>query len=165
MIEAIEAFFSNHLGIHAGVFLCSMIPIIELRGAIPLGTAGGLSWWLNYLIAVTGNFLPVPFILLFIRQIIELMKKVKFLRRFALWLEKRAEKNKGKVEQYSFWGLVALVAIPLPGTGAWTGSLVAALLGIKMPKAMLAIALGILIAGAIVTLISYGVLGFLSFVL
>ena len=165
MIEAIKEFFSSHLGIHWGVFFCSMIPVIELRGAIPLGAAGGMQWWLNYIIAVIGNFVPVPFILLFIKQIIELMKKVKFLRRFALWLESRAEKNKGRVEQYSFWGLVTLVAIPLPGTGAWTGSLVAALLGMKLPKAMLAIALGILIAGAIVTLISYGVLGFLSFVL
>jgi len=165
MIEAIKEFFSVYLGIHWGVFLCSMIPIIELRGAIPLGTAGGLPWWLNYIIAVVGNFAPVPFILLFIGRIIELMKKVKFLKGFALWLERRAEKNKGKVENYSFWGLVALVAIPLPGTGAWTGSLVAALFGFKMPKAMLAIALGILIAGAIVTLISYGVLGFLSFLI
>ena len=165
MIKALEDFFLNTLGKELCVLFCSMIPIIELRGAIPLGTALGLPWWENYLLAVIGNFIPVPFILLFIRKILELMKKVKHLDKFALWLEKKADKNKERIEKYSFWGLVTLVAIPLPGTGAWTGSLVAALMHVKIPKAMLAVICGILIAGVIVTLISYGVLGFLSFLI
>ena len=165
MINTIENFFLNTLGKELCVLLCSVIPVIELRGAIPLGVAFGLPWWENYLLAVIGNFIPVPFILLFIRKILELMKKVKHLDKFALWLEKKADKNKERIEKYSFWGLFTLVAIPLPGTGAWTGSLVAALMHVKFPKAMLAVACGILAAGVIVTLISYGVLGFLSFLI
>ena len=165
MIKAIEVFFLNTLGKELCVLLCSMLPIIELRGAIPLGAALGLPWWENYLLAVIGNFIPVPFILLFIRKILEWMKKVKHLDKFALWLEKKADKNKERIEKYSFWGLFALVAIPLPGTGAWTGSLVAALMHVKFPKAILAVICGILAAGVIVTLISYGVLGFLSFLI
>ena len=165
MINAIENFFLNTLGKELCVLLCSMLPIIELRGAIPLGAALGLPWWENYLLAVIGNFIPAPFILLFIRKILEWMKKVKHLDKFALWLEKKADKNKERIEKYSFWGLFALVAIPLPGTGAWTGSLVAALMHVKFPKAILAVICGILAAGVIVTLISYGVLGFLSFLI
>ena len=163
MIEAIEKFFLETLGRELCVFFCSMIPIIELRGAIPLGAALKLPWWQNYMIAIVGNYLPVPFILLFIRKILELMKKVKGLCKVALWLEKKADKNKEKIEKYSFWGLFAFVAIPLPGTGAWTGSLVAALIHMRFPKAMLAVLCGILTAGVLMTLISYGVLGFLSF--
>ena len=165
MIKAIEVFFLNTLGKELCVLLCSMLPIIELRGAIPLGAALGLPWWENYLLAVIGNFIPAPFILLFIRKILEWMKKVRHLDKFALWLEKKADKNKERIEKYSFWGLFTLVAIPLPGTGAWTGSLVAALMHVKFPKAMLAVACGILAAGVIVTLISYGALGFLSFLI
>ena len=165
MIKAIEVFFLNTLGKELCVLLCSMLPIIELRGAIPLGAALGLPWWENYLLAVIGNFIPAPFILLFIRKILEWMKKVRHLDKFALWLEKKADKNKERIEKYSFWGLFALVAIPLPGTGAWTGSLVAALMHVKFPKAILAVICGILAAGVIVALISYGVLGFLSFLI
>ena len=165
MVEAIENFFLETVGEELCVLICSMIPIIELRGGIPLAAALGMPWYFAYPLAVAGNFLPVPFILLFIRAILDWMKKVKFLCKIALWLEKKAEKNKHKVEKYAFWGLFIFVAIPLPGTGAWTGSLVAALIGTKFPKAMISVALGVLAAGVIMTLISYGVLGFLSFLI
>lgn len=162
MIEAIKEFFVNIFGAKLGVFVCSMLPIIELRGSIPLGTALGLEWYSNYIISVLGNLLPVPFILLLIGKIIALMKKTKAFSGVADWLEKKAEKNRGKLENGVFIGLMLFVAIPLPGTGAWTGALLAALMGVRPIKAFAAIALGVLMAGAIMTLASYGILGFLK---
>ena len=165
MVEAIETFLSENLPRELCVIVCSMLPIIELRGGIPLATSLGLPWWQSFLFAVLGNMIPVPFILIFIRAVLEFMKKFKGLRSIALWLEKKADKHRDKVEKYSFWGLFALVAIPLPGTGAWTGSLVAAMIRMKFPKALLSVFLGVVAAGTVVTLISYGVLGFLSFLI
>ncbi|MBR0236387.1 MAG: small multi-drug export protein [Clostridia bacterium] len=167
MAESIKNFFVNLFGSAFGdkiaVFLCSMLPIIELRGSIPLGAACGIPWYLNFIISIAGNLLPVPFILLLIKKILEWMKTTKAFSRFALWLEKRAEKNKGKLEKGVFLGLMLFVAIPIPGTGAWTGALLAALSGTKFKTSMLAIAIGVILAGIIMTLASYGVVGFLSF--
>ena len=114
------------------VFFCSMVPLIELRGAIPIGAGLGLPWLLNFLISVIGNMLPIPFILLFIRQVLSWMKNTKHFSKIALWLENKAEKNKGKVMKYATFGLAIFVGIPLPGTGAWTGALVAALMNMRM---------------------------------
>ena len=163
MITSIQNFFLHTLGARWCVFFCSLLPIIELRGAIPLGAALGLPWWQNFLIAFVGNLLPVPFILLFIRAILGWMKKVRGLSKIALWLEKKAAAKKGKIERYEYGGLLLFVAIPLPGTGAWTGSLIAALLGLQPRKSFCFVALGVLIAGVIMTLASYGMVGFLSF--
>lgn len=159
MTEAIQNFFLETVGREWCVFFCSMIPIIELRGAIPLGAGLGLEWWQSYLISVAGNFLPVPFILLFINTILRWManSKVKFLNRVANWLFAKAEKNREKIEKYAFWGVTIFVAIPLPATGAWTGSLVAAVFNMKFWRALFSALLGICIAGVIMTLISYGV--------
>lgn len=149
------------------VAFISMVPIIELRGAIPVGAALELPWYTNMLAAVVGNCIPVPFILLFIRAILGWMRTcpISLFRKVADWLFRKAEKHADKVEKYAFWGLFVLVAIPLPGTGAWTGSLVAALFRVKPKIAVPAILLGVLGAAVIVTLISYGVLSFLSFLL
>ena len=163
MIEAIKNFFVDFLGAKFGVFICSMLPIIELRGSIPLGAALGLPWYSNFIISVIGNLLPVPFILLLIKKVLEWMKTTKTFSRFALWLERKAEKNKGKLEKGVFIGLMLFVAIPIPGTGAWTGALLAALSGTKFGKSMIAISTGVLIAGTVMTLASYGVVGFLGF--
>lgn len=167
MIESIQKFFLDIVGKHLCVFICSMIPIIELRGAIPLGAGLGLPFWMNYLLSIVGNLLPVPIILLCIKAVLNWMKgcRVKFFNKIAGWLFAKAEKNRGKVEKYGFWGLFIFVAIPLPGTGAWTGSLVAAVIDMKFGKAMLSVVLGVMTAGVIMTLISYGLLGFLSFLL
>ena len=151
------------IGFRGGVFFCAMIPFIELRGSIILGASLGIPWWQNFIISVLGNMLPVPFILLFLRWFLEVMKKIGFLSGIARWLERKADKNKDKVDKYGFWGLVILVAIPLPGTGAWTGSLVASLMRINFWKALLANFIGVLIAGVIITLAAYGAVGFLSF--
>ena len=146
-------------GKELGDFLCSMVPVIELRGAIPLGWATNIPWWLTYLLAVAGNMLPVPFILLLIRQVLTVMEKmpIKFVRAFAAWLRRKAEKNTDKIQRFGFWGLCFFIAIPLPVTGAWTGSLVAATIRMNFWRAMLSALLGVMIAGVIVTLICLGV--------
>ena len=167
MVDAIESFLINTLGAHFGVMICSMIPIIELRGGIPLGLMLGLPWWQSFLYAVIGNMLPVPFILLFINKFIAWMSrsKVKFFNKIGNWLLRKAEKNREKIEKDSFFGVCLFVAIPLPVTGAWTGSLVASTIGMKWWKALLSCFLGVLIAATIVTLIAYGALAAFQFLL
>lgn len=147
------------------VFLCSMVPIIELRGAIPMGAALNIPFYINYIISVVGNMIPVPFILLFIRHVLNWMKKVPKIDKVAHWIENKAEKNKAKVLKYATFGLYVFVALPLPGTGAWTGALVAAMLDIRMRKALPTILLGVMTAGVIMSLASYGAIGFLKFLL
>ncbi len=164
MVEAIENFFLETVGRELCVFFCSMIPIIELRGAIPLGAALGLLWWQSYLLAVLGNMLPVPIILLFVKAVLELMarSKVKFFNKIATFIYGKAEKNRPKIEKYSFWGVAIFVAIPLPMTGAWTGTLVAAMMNMKFWKALVSALIGVLVAGIIMTLVSYGVVAIFS---
>lgn len=147
------------------IFLCSMVPIIELRGAIPMGAALDIPFYINYIISVVGNMLPVPFILLFIRHILHWMKKIPKLDKIAAWIENKAEKNKAKVLKYATFGLYIFVALPLPGTGAWTGALVAAMLDMRMKRSIPAILLGVMTAGVIMSLASYGAIGFLKFLL
>lgn len=167
MGEIIKEFFLEIVGKELCVFFCSMLPVIELRGAIPMAFALGLPWWQAYLISVLGNLLPVPFILLLINLVIKWMlsSKVTFFNKIANFLLKKVEKNRERIEKYSFWGLFLFVAIPLPMTGAWTGSLVAAVVGVKPLKAFLSALLGVLLAGVIVTLIVYGGIGFLAWLL
>ncbi len=143
------------------VLFISMIPIVELRGAIPIGFLLDIPLWLCFTVSCLGNFLPVPFILLFIRRILNWMKGVRFLRfdKIALWVERKAQKHSAKVMKGVASGLFLFVAIPLPGTGAWTGSLVAALFDMRLKYAIPAIVLGILAAGIIMSLVSYGILG------
>ena len=167
MGEIISNFFLNTVGKELCVFFCSMLPVIELRGAIPMAFALGLPWWQAYLISVLGNLLPVPFILLLINAVIKWMSssKVPFFNKIADFLLKKVEKNRERIEKYSFWGLCLFVAIPLPMTGAWTGSLVAAVVGMKPQKAFISAFLGVLLAGVIVTLIVYGGIGFLAWLI
>lgn len=147
------------------VFLISMLPIIELRGAIPVGAALGLPWWQAFLLAIIGNLLPVPFILLLVEKVLGFMKQHGIFPRLIQWLEEKAQKGIKKVEKHALVGLLLFVAIPLPGTGAWTGSLVASLFHLDRRYSFVSVVLGVLLAGAVVTLISYGVLGALSFLL
>ena len=161
MIEAIERFFLETVGRELCVFFCSMLPIIECRGAVPLGWGLGMPWWQTALFSIAGNLLPVPFILLFIRAILRWMRgsRVKFFSKIAAWLDRKIEKHKGTIEKYSYWGVVIFVAVPLPGTGAWTGTLIASVLGLDAKKSFLAATLGVLVATAIMTVISYLGLG------
>lgn len=145
------------------VFLISIVPVIELRGAIPVGAALGLSWYGNLLAAVCGNLLPVPFILLFIRHILAWMEQHGYFLWFVRFLNEKVRKHTNKVLQYAHWGLLIFVAIPLPGTGAWTGALIAAFLDVRLRTAFPSIAAGVGIAGMIMTLASYGIVGFLRY--
>lgn len=137
--------------------LISMVPVIELRGAIPIATAHGLNLWVAILFSVIGNLIPVPFIIIFIRKIFDWMERISpKLQKLVNKLKARADKKAETVQKYAFWGLVILVAIPLPGTGAWTGALVAAMLNMPLRRAFPAIALGVVGAGVIVSFVTYG---------
>ena len=137
--------------------LISMVPVIELRGALPIAVANGLEYPIAIVVSVIGNLIPVPFIIIFIRKIFEWMRKVSSkLDVLVTKLEERAESKSDVVQKYAFWGLFILVAIPLPGTGAWTGALVAAMLDMRLKRAFPAIALGVITAAAIVTFVTYG---------
>lgn len=141
------------LGEISMTFLVSMVPVIELRGAIPIAAAHGLPLWLSVPTAIVGNLVPVPFIIIFIRRVF-LRLKAGWLKTLAEKWEGRASQKSGLVQKYAFWGLFILVAIPLPGTGAWTGALIAAMLNIRLKRAFPAIALGVAAAGGIVTLVT-----------
>ena len=138
-------------------FFISMVPVLELRAAIPFGTANGLPLWAAILISIVGNLVPVPFIITFIRKIFAwLRRKSVKLNELVVRLETRAARKSGVVEKYAFWGLFVLVAVPLPGTGAWTGALVAAMLDMRLKRAFPAILMGVITAGAIVAFLTYG---------
>ena len=137
--------------------IISMVPIIELRGAIPIGVANGLSVRTALFASIIGNLIPVPIIILFVRKVFAFIRtKSQKLNQLVCRFEQKAEKQSGMVEKYEWFGLVLLVAIPLPGTGAWTGALVAAMLDMRMKRAFPAIMIGVIIAGIVVSYITYG---------
>lgn len=138
--------------------LVSMVPVVELRGGIPFGVAAGLPVWAAYLAAVIGNLLPVPFIVVYIRRIFMFMRQhMPRLNSLVDKMEQKAHLKSASVLKYQYLGLAIFVAIPLPGTGAWTGALVAAFLDMRLKKAMPSIAGGVLSAGLIISILSYGV--------
>jgi len=138
-------------------FFVSMLPVVELRGAIPMGASLGLDIWLTTLISIIGNLLPVPFVVIFIRRILDwLCTKSDRLKRLVENKIRHTLKHTKRLYRSELLGLIILVAIPLPGTGAWTGALLAALLNIRLRVAFPAIAIGVVIAGVLVTGITYG---------
>lgn len=137
--------------------LISMVPVIELRGGLPFGVAQGLAPLVAAIVSIVGNLLPIPFLLLFVPKIFDWLRDKKLTHKLILWLEKKAEKNRTKIDKYGWLGLYILVAIPLPGTGGWTGALVASCFKMKFWPSMLAIIAGVFTAGAIVLGITYGV--------
>ncbi len=143
-------------------FLISMVPIVELRGAIPIGLGLGLPLWLAVSVSIIGNLVPIPFIIIFIKKIFAFMRRWDKLDGLVTKLEQRAEKKSETVKKYAFWGLFIFVAIPLPGTGGWTGALIAAMLDMPLKKAMPAIILGVLGAAIIVSTVSYGAFSIFS---
>ena len=138
-------------------FGTAMVPVIELRGAIPVGVAAGLPPAVACVTAILGNLVPVPFIMLLVRRIFDWLRDTRFFGPKIAWLERRAHLKGRLVRKYRLLGLVILVGIPLPGTGAWTGAMVAALLDIRLRTALPAILLGLLIAGGITTVVTLGV--------
>ena len=140
-------------------FLISMLPVVELRLGLPYGIAIGLDYPLALLSAIVGNLLPVPFIILFIKNVLSFLRqKIAKLDGFITRIEERAHLKSEVVRRYGTIGLCLLVAIPLPGTGAWTGALVAALMGMELKRAMPTIVVGVLIAAAIMTGVTFGVI-------
>lgn len=162
-MESLAAWFANTLGQYVSreivIFIISMVPILELRGGLLVSKLLDVSITTAIPLCIVGNIIPIPFILLFIKQIFKWLKKVKFFRGFIERLETRAMNRSDSIKRYEFWGLVLFVGIPLPGTGAWTGSLIAALLDVDFKKAILAELLGIAIATVIMSIVSYGLLG------
>jgi uncharacterized membrane protein len=142
-------------------FFISMIPVIELRGAIPVAAAAGLPWYTAFFVSVIGNLAPVPFIVVYIRRIFLWMKDRNRLAGAVYRLEKRALAKAGKIYRYELIGLCLFVAVPLPGTGAWTGALIAALLDMRLKNALPAISIGVVIAASVVTGLAYTVAGIL----
>ncbi len=162
MNSSIFQFFS-FLGKKGALFIVSMIPVIELRGAIPLGYALDMGVWETFFISVIGNLVPVPFIILLIRPIIEKLKKTKKLSPYVHKFEQKMLNKADKVMKYSALGLFLFVAVPFPGTGAWSGAVIAALLNMRFKYALPAIAGGVVAAGIIMTAISFGVSSVIGF--
>lgn len=140
------------------VFIISLMPILELRGGLIAAALLGLEIVPAFIICLIGNILPLPFILLFITKIFDWMKKRPKLKKLVDKIEKKAMGKKEKIEKAEFWGLLFFVGIPLPGTGGWTGTLIAALLNMDKKKAIIATLLGVLLAGIIVGSLSFGLL-------
>lgn len=164
-MEKLAAAFAVTLGRYvskeAVVFIISMIPILELRGGLIVSKLLEVPITTAIPLCIIGNIIPIPFILLFIKQIFKWMKKIRIFRGLVEKLENKAMSKSDNIRRYEFWGLVLFVGIPLPGTGAWTGSLIAALLDVDFKKAVLAELLGIAIATVIMSIFSYGLLGVL----
>ncbi len=139
------------------IFLVSMLPIVELRGGLILAPIFGMNIVKAILICLAGNIVPVPFILLFITKVMSWLKTTRLLKGFAEKLESKAMGKSEKIARYEFWGLVLFVGIPLPGTGAWTGCFIAALLGVRLKKAFPAVIIGLLLATTIMCIITYGI--------
>ena len=160
LVQSIIDALGGSVGKEAIVFIISMVPILELRGALLVaGPLLGVPVARAIPLCIIGNIIPVPFILLLITPVFNWMKGTKLFKPMVTKLESKAMSKSDKIEKYEFWGLVLFVGIPLPGTGAWTGSLIAALLGVKFKKAFPAVILGIFMATVSRWFISYVLLG------
>ena len=137
------------------VFCISLLPILELRGGLIAASILGVPWAEAFVICVIGNMLPIPFILLFIKQIFKLLKKIKCFDKIITKLEKSAGEKGSKINKSRNWGLFTFVAIPLPGTGAWTGALAATMLDIRMKRSFPIIFIGVIVAGIIMSILTY----------
>ena len=164
LVNAIIGAFGGITSIAFGkeilVFIISLLPILELRGGLIAAALIGLNPVSSYIISIIGNLIPVPFILLLISKILDKMRtcNVKAFNKIAVFLDKKVEKHKGQIEKFGYWGVVIFVGIPLPGTGAWTGALIASVLELDKKKTFGAICLGVFIASIIMMLLSFGIL-------
>lgn len=164
IINSIINLFSGLVSMKFGkeliVFIISLLPVLELRGGLIAASLLRVNPVNAYIVSIIGNLLPIPFILIFLSKILSWMEKskIRFFNSIASWLKKKADKNKSKIEKYGYIGLILFVGIPLPGTGAWTGSLVATALNLNKKKAFLCTIVGVLIASVIMMLLSYGLI-------
>ncbi len=156
IIQSMVGFFENNIPNELIVFIISLFPVLELRGGLIAARLLEMQALEAFFYCFLGNMVPIPFILLFIRKIFDWMRKWKHMGKVITKMEKKAEKHRPTIEKYGVWGLFILVAIPLPGTGGWTGALVAAVMDLRFKRALPAIALGVFAAGLIVGGISFG---------
>lgn len=163
IVDRIVQAFSGSVPPELIVFFISMLPVIELRGGMIAAKLLGLDLNIAFLICYIGNLVPIPFILLFIRRIFSLLRRRKSFAKFIEKLERKTMLKSEKASQYKGLGLLAFVAIPLPGTGGWTGALLAALMEMRFRVSLPLIALGVLIADLIMALLSYGLPGLFGF--
>ncbi len=159
LVQWFTANLSQFISAEAVVFIISMIPILELRGGLLAASLLKIAPRVSIPLCIAGNIIPIPFILLFIRQIFKLLKKTRIFRGLIVRLENRAMGKSDTIKKYEFWGLMLFVGIPLPGTGAWTGALIASLLNIDIKKSSLAILCGIFMASVIMYILSYVIVG------
>lgn len=159
MINTIFDFLASHISAYGAVFIVSMIPLIELRGSVIVGTAFGLPWLNVLLLSIVGNLLPIPFILIFGKKLIAWLKTLPMLARLTNWYEARLLSKSDTIQKYVFYGLWIFVGIPIPGTGAWSGSVIASLLDVPPKKSFVAVICGVITAGIIMTVGSRGVAG------
>ena len=162
-MEVLVQWFTDNLSQHISremvIFIISMIPILELRGGLLAASLLKISAAKAIPICIIGNIIPIPVILLFIKQIFKLLKKTRIFHGLIVRMENRAMGKSDQIKRYEFLGLLLFVGIPLPGTGAWTGALVASLLEVDIKKSSLAILSGIVLATIIMSIVSYGVVG------
>ena len=147
------------LGKEVIVFIISILPILELRGGLIAASLLKLSFLKGYIISITGNILPIPLVLLFLEKIFNLLKRFKLTSKIIVKLEKKILSKKKQIDKYGYLGLLLFVGIPLPGTGAWTGSALAVLLHLDKKKSFIYIILGVILASIIMSIFSYGILG------
>lgn len=159
LIDILSGLLTIPFGKELIVFFISLLPILELRGGLIAASLLGMNPLESYIICMIGNLIPIPFILFVFESIFHYMKhsKIRFLNAIASWLDRKVEKHRCEIETKGFWGLVAFVGIPLPGTGAWTGCLLAVALGLNRKKAFLASILGVILASIIMMILSFGI--------
>ena len=157
-IERLVSFLSREFA----VMLTAALPVIELRGAIPVGISLGLSPLHAAVLGFIGSMIPVPFVLFSIRPIFNYLKKTRFFRKFVDSITDRSMAKSGNIKKYGLWGLILFVAIPIPGTGVWTGSVIAAMLNMRFKWAFPAIFVGNLIAGILIMALSEGLFNLIT---
>ena len=161
-MESLVNFFINMFGglnKDIIIFIISLMPILELRGGMLAATLLKIPYIKALVICVIGNILPIPFVLLFLEKVLEIFEKWKVTRKVVRWLEQKAQSKRTQIDKYGYLGLILFVGIPLPGTGAWTGSLVAIMLGLDKKKSFICIMVGVVLASIIMSILSYGIIG------
>lgn len=157
LVNEMMNFLQNKIPEELVAFVISLFPVLECRGGMIAARIMEIPFVTAFLLCYLGNMLPIPFIILFIRKIFDFLRRFKFFEKIIVKLEAKTDKNKDKILRYKSWGLLLFVAIPLPGTGGWTGALMAALLDIRFKRALPIISLGVLIAGFIMSGLTYGI--------
>ncbi len=157
LAQTLVELFQDKIPPELTAFLISLLPILECRGGMIAARLLQIPFLKAFIICYLGNMVPIPFIILFIKKIFEFLRRFSFFEKIITRLEAKTERNKDKVLRYKSWGLLLFVAIPLPGTGGWSGALMAALLDIDVKRSLPIIALGVFIAGLIMSMLTYGI--------